>query len=39
MDLVSIDLKNCYGIKTLKNDFDFKKTRAHAIYVACTRFG
>lgn len=34
MDLVSIDLKHCYGIKALKRDFDFAKTRAYAIYAA-----
>ncbi|MFZ3351276.1 MAG: hypothetical protein WA268_10470 [Xanthobacteraceae bacterium] len=32
MDRVSIDLKHCYGIKTLKREFDFTKTRAYAIY-------
>lgn len=32
MDRVSIDLKHCYGIKALKRDFDFTKTRAYAIY-------
>ena len=32
MDRVSIDLKHCYGIKALKRDFDFTKTRAFAIY-------
>jgi hypothetical protein len=32
MDRVSVDLKNCYGIKQLKRDFDFSKTRAYAIY-------
>ncbi len=32
MDRVSIDLEHCYGIKALKRDFDFTKTRAYAIY-------
>jgi hypothetical protein len=32
MDTVKIDLKNCYGIKALKHDFHFKKTRAYALY-------
>jgi len=32
MDRVSVDLKHCYGIKALKRDFDFRKTRAYAIY-------
>ena len=32
MDRVKVDLKNCYGIKALKKDFDFSKTRAYAIY-------
>ena len=32
MDRVTVDLKNCYGIKTLKHDFDFSKTSAFAIY-------
>ena len=32
MDRVSIDLKHCYGIKALAKDFDFKKTKAYAIY-------
>jgi hypothetical protein len=32
MDRVSIDLKHCYGIKALKRDFDFAKSRAYAIY-------
>ena len=32
MDKVSIDLKHCYGIKALKRDLDFTKTRAYAIY-------
>lgn len=32
MDHVKIDLKNCYGIKSLQRDFDFSKTRAYALY-------
>lgn len=32
MDRVSVELKNCYGIKALKYDFDFSNTRAYAIY-------
>jgi hypothetical protein len=32
MDRVSVDLKNCYGIKALKKDFDFKAVSAYAIY-------
>jgi len=32
MNRVSSDLKHCYGIKALKRDFDFTKTRAYAIY-------
>ncbi|MGY3347156.1 MULTISPECIES: phage infection protein [unclassified Bradyrhizobium] len=32
MPKISIDLENCYGIKKLKADFDFKKARAFAIY-------
>ena len=32
MDRVSIDLKNCYGIKNLQRDFDFSNTRAYALY-------
>lgn len=32
MDRVSVDLKNCYGIKALKREFDFSGTRAFAIY-------
>ena len=32
MNLVTVDLKNCYGIKSLKLDFDFSKRRAFAIY-------
>lgn len=32
MDRVLVDLRHCYGIKTLKKDFDFTKARAYAIY-------
>src|ERR1700728_4268483 len=33
MDRVKIDLKHCYGIKTLKHEFDFTKGEpVHAIY-------
>jgi hypothetical protein len=32
MDRVSVDLKNCYGIKALEGEFDFGDTRAYAIY-------
>ncbi|SCB25926.1 hypothetical protein GA0061099_1003667 [Bradyrhizobium yuanmingense] len=32
MAKISVDLENCYGIKKLKADFDFKKARAFAIY-------
>ena len=32
MDRVSIDLKNCYGIKSLKHVFDFSQSSAYAIY-------
>ena len=32
MDRVSIDLKHCYGIKALQEDFDFSTTRAYALY-------
>jgi ABC-type lipoprotein export system ATPase subunit len=32
MERVSVDLKNCYGIKALQYDFDFTDTRAYAIY-------
>lgn len=32
MDKVRLDLTNCYGIKSLKRDFDFKNTRAYALY-------
>lgn len=34
MDRVKIDLKHCYGIKELKKELDFTKTRAYAIYAA-----
>lgn len=32
MDLVNIDLKNCYGIKSLVKSFDFSNTSAYALY-------
>ena len=32
MDHVTIDFKNCYGIKDLQRDFDFSDTRAYALY-------
>jgi hypothetical protein len=32
MDRVRIDLKHCYGIKSLKYDFDFSNAPAFAIY-------
>lgn len=32
MDLLSIDLKNCYGITSLDHSFDFTKSRANLIY-------
>lgn len=32
MDRVTIDLENCYGIKTLKHSFDFSEVRACALY-------
>jgi hypothetical protein len=32
MDRVTVDLKNCYGTKTLKYQFDFAQRRAYAIY-------
>ena len=32
MDHVTIDLKNCYGIKSLQKDFDFSNTRVYAVY-------
>lgn len=34
MDRIKIDLKNCYGIKSLQWDFDFSQTRAYALYAA-----
>ncbi|MCR6645861.1 MAG: hypothetical protein NVV62_15735 [Terricaulis sp.] len=34
MDRVKIELKNCYGIKALSHEFDFKARRAFAIYAA-----
>ena len=32
MDRISINLKNCYGIKYLQRDFDFLNARAYALY-------
>ena len=32
MDKVSVDLKNCYGIKNLQHTFDFTKERVYSIY-------
>lgn len=32
MNILKIDIENCYGIKKLKNDFDFSKKRVFAIY-------
>ena len=32
MDHITINLKNCYGIKDLQRDFDFSKTSAYALY-------
>lgn len=32
MDRVRIELKNCYGIKELKQEFDFHEKRAYALY-------
>ena len=32
MDKATVDLKNCYGIKALKTEFDFSQKRAYAIY-------
>src|SRR5580692_8581772 len=32
MDRVTVDLKNCYGIKNLKYQVDFAQRRAYAIY-------
>jgi hypothetical protein len=32
MERVSVDLKHCYGIKSLKHEFDFSDTTAFAIY-------
>lgn len=32
MQRIRVDLQNCYGIKSLKAEFDFSKTRAVAIY-------
>jgi hypothetical protein len=32
MNQITIDLKNCYGIRNLKKEFDFSKTKAIALY-------
>lgn len=32
MEKVTVDLTHCYGIKTLKREFDFSERRAYAIY-------
>ena len=32
MEQVNISLKNCYGIRELKYEFDFSRQRAYAIY-------
>jgi hypothetical protein len=32
MNRVSLDLRHCYGIKSLQQDFDFGKTAAYARY-------
>ena len=32
MQKILVDLQNCYGIKSLKAEFDFSKTRSVAIY-------
>jgi hypothetical protein len=32
MNQVKVDLKNCYGIKSLRRDFDFKKSSVYALY-------
>lgn len=32
MDRVKVDLENCYGIKKLQHNFDFKKEKVYAIY-------
>ena len=32
MDRVKIDLQNCYGIKSLREEFDFSSTCAYALY-------
>lgn len=34
MDRVSVDLKHCYGIKSLNQDFDFTNRAAYALYAA-----
>jgi ABC-type multidrug transport system ATPase subunit len=32
MDRVIVDLENCYGIKKLAQEFDFRNDRVYAIY-------
>jgi len=32
MDRVTVDLQNCYGIKSLKHEFDFSEKAAFALY-------
>jgi hypothetical protein len=32
MDRVKIDLQNCYGIKKLQREFDFRRGRVYALY-------
>src|ERR1700733_8553111 len=32
MTKLNVDLENCYGIKKLKAQFDFAKSKAYAIY-------
>src|SRR4051794_12342186 len=32
MEKIVVDLQNCYGIKSLKAEFDFSKNRSAAIY-------
>jgi len=32
MNRVTVDLKNCYGIKKLQHTFDFTQRKAYAIY-------
>jgi hypothetical protein len=34
MNRVTVDLENCYGIRKLKQELDFSKRRAYAIYAA-----